>query len=135
MIKMTPVEMAKALGSGLLSFSVTHFHADFSFNERAYRENLGWLASHKVSGLFAAGGTGEFFALTPAEVDRVVRTAVEETAGSVPVIAPGGGASALAVELAKRGFTVSGAWGNGFGALARDRCQVGFASQSITTSI
>jgi 5-dehydro-4-deoxyglucarate dehydratase len=98
---MTPTEMIKALGSGLLSFPVTHFNADFSFNEKAYRENLRWLASHKVSGLFAAGGTGEFFALTPAEVDRVVRAAVEETAGSVPVIAPAGGASALAVELAK----------------------------------
>jgi 5-dehydro-4-deoxyglucarate dehydratase len=101
MSKMTPAEMAQALGSGLLSFPVTHFRDDLAFDEGAYRRNLARLAEHKVAGLFAAGGTGEFFSLTPAEVDRVLRAAVEETAGRVPVIAPAGHGTAIAVELAK----------------------------------
>jgi 5-dehydro-4-deoxyglucarate dehydratase len=101
MSKMTPAEMAQALGSGLLSFPVTHFRDDLAFDEGGYRRNLARLAEHKVAGLFAAGGTGEFFSLTPAEVDRVLRAAVEETAGRVPVIAPAGHGTAIAVELAK----------------------------------
>ncbi|MEH3118142.1 MAG: 5-dehydro-4-deoxyglucarate dehydratase [Methylorubrum populi] len=101
MARMTPAEMAKALGSGLLSFPVTHFRDDLAFDEGAYRNNLSRLADHPVAGLFAAGGTGEFFSLTPAEVDRVLRAAVEETCGRVPVIAPTGHGTAIAVELAR----------------------------------
>jgi 5-dehydro-4-deoxyglucarate dehydratase len=102
MPKMTPTEMVQALGSGLLSFPVTHFRSnDLSFDEAAYRDNLNRLAGYDVAGLFAAGGTGEFFSLTPAEIDRVVRAAVEETAGRTPVIAPTGQGTALAVELAQ----------------------------------
>ncbi len=101
MARMTPAEMAKQLGSGLLSFPVTHFHDDLSFNERAYRDNLSRLADYKVSGLFAAGGTGEFFSLTPSEIDRVLRACIEETRGRTPVIAPAGQGTALAIEMAK----------------------------------
>jgi 5-dehydro-4-deoxyglucarate dehydratase len=102
MPKMTPTEMAQALGSGLLSFPVTHFRpGDLSFDEAAYRDNLNRLAGYDVAGLFAAGGTGEFFSLTPAEIERVVSAAVEETAGRTPVIAPTGQGTALAVELAQ----------------------------------
>ncbi|WCS24851.1 5-dehydro-4-deoxyglucarate dehydratase [Methylobacterium sp. NMS14P] len=101
MASMTPAEMARVLGSGLLSFPVTHFRDDLSFDETAYRDNLGRLADYRVSGLFAAGGTGEFFSLTPAEIDRVLRAAVEETRGRTPVIAPAGQGTALAVEMAR----------------------------------
>lgn len=101
MASMTPAEMARVLGSGLLSFPVTHFRDDLTFDETAYRDNLGRLADYKVSGLFAAGGTGEFFSLTPAEIDRVLRAAVEETRGRTPVIAPAGQGTALAVEMAR----------------------------------
>ena len=68
MSKMTPQEMAQKIGSGLLSFPVTPFKADFSFDEKTYRSNMDWLCGYDVAGLFAAGGTGEFFSLTPAEV-------------------------------------------------------------------
>lgn len=94
----TPRDFARQIGSGLLSFPVTHFKADHSFDEEAYRANLNWLFSHDAAGLFAAGGTGEFFSLTPAEVDRVVRAAVAETGGRIPVIAPAGYGTAMAQE-------------------------------------
>lgn len=98
---MTPAEMATTLGAGLLSFPVTHFAADFSFDEPRYREHCNWLLQHGIAGLFAAGGTGEFFALTPQEVATVCRAAVQETRGRVPVIAGCGYGTAIAVEMAR----------------------------------
>ena len=80
MSRMTPNEMALTIGNGLLSFPVTPFDASNKFDAARYRSNLDWLCSYEVAGLFAAGGTGEFFSLTPAEVVDVVTTAVQETA-------------------------------------------------------
>ena len=91
-------ELRSALSAGLLSFPVTPFDHDYEFDETAYRSNLEWLSSYPVAGLFAAGGTGEFFSLTSAEVNRVVKVAVEQVARKVPVIAPAGGATAQAIE-------------------------------------
>jgi 5-dehydro-4-deoxyglucarate dehydratase len=101
MTKFTPREIAQTLGAGLLSFPVTHFTPDLAFDEAKYRANLDWLAEYPVAGLFAAGGTGEFFSLTGAEVNHVVKVAVEQVAGKVPVIAPAGGGTAQAIELAQ----------------------------------
>ena len=102
MSKMSPTEMAQTLAKGLLSFPVTHFDKDFRFQEGAYRDHCAWLLSFKrLTGLFAAGGTGEFFSLTPAEVDSVVTAAVKETNGKTPVIAGCGYGTATAVELAR----------------------------------
>ena len=98
--KMTPKEMAAQIGSGLLSFPVTPFKADLSFNEVQYRENLDWLCGYDVAGLFAAGGTGEFFSLTLAEVEQVVGIAVAETDGRVPVLAGAGYGTAIARDMA-----------------------------------
>ena len=97
----SPQEIARKLGSGLLSFPVTHLREDGSFDEPAYRENIGWLGQFDASGLFAAGGTGEFFSLTPAEVEQVVTAAVQEAPDGVPVIAPAGYGTAIAVEMAR----------------------------------
>jgi len=97
---MTPAEMAKQIGSGLLSFPVTHFTADHAFDAAPYREHVGWMLGHKPAGLFAAGGTGEFFNLSPTEIGTVVKAAVEEVKGAVPVIAAAGMATAIAKELA-----------------------------------
>src|SRR2546423_15466014 len=101
MSKMTPTEMAASVGGGLLSFPVTPFRPDFSFDEPRYREHCDWLLQHGVSGLFAAGGTGEFFALTPGETEVVSRAAVAATRGRVPVIAGCGYGTAIAVEMAR----------------------------------
>ena len=97
----TPSEMASALGKGLLSFPVTTFRADGSFDPKAYRDNIAWACSHGAAGLFAAGGTGEFFSLTPAEVAEVVEVAVAEVAGRLPLIAPCGYGTEMAKELAR----------------------------------
>jgi 5-dehydro-4-deoxyglucarate dehydratase len=100
MSKMTPQEMARHIGGGLLSFPVTPFKADTSFDEATYRSNMNWLCGYDVAGLFAAGGTGEFFSLTPAELAKVVAVAVDETKGRTPVLAGTGYGTAIAREIA-----------------------------------
>ncbi|MFI8992626.1 5-dehydro-4-deoxyglucarate dehydratase [Streptomyces sp. NPDC053542] len=98
----TPAELGRRLGSGLLSFPVTHFRPeDHSFDEDAYRANIARLGKYDVAGLFAAGGTGEFFSLTPAEVERVVTAAVDSAPEGTPIVAPAGYGTATAIEYAK----------------------------------
>ncbi|WP_263409956.1 5-dehydro-4-deoxyglucarate dehydratase [Terriglobus tenax] len=101
MAQMLPADLAKKTGSGLLSFPVTHFTPENTFDESAYRAHISWLLQHNPAGLFAAGGTGEFFSLTLGEYTRVVRAAVEETAGRVPVLAGCGYGTAMAIEFAQ----------------------------------
>jgi 5-dehydro-4-deoxyglucarate dehydratase len=97
----TPHELADKLKDGLLSFPVTAFDAELNVDEAAYRKHLDWQSSFDVAGLFAAGGTGEGFSLTPAESARVVRMAVEEAGRRVPVLASAGGSTAQAIQNAK----------------------------------
>ena len=101
MTLLPPADLAERLKAGLLSFPVTHFDADLQFDERRYREHLDWQAGYDVAGLFAAGGTGEGFSLTSAEIDRVVRAAVDQVNGRVPVLAPAMGGTAQSVAQAK----------------------------------
>ncbi|MEU5259830.1 5-dehydro-4-deoxyglucarate dehydratase [Amycolatopsis sp. NPDC021455] len=96
----TPTELAEQLGTGLLSFPVTHFTPDLAVDEPAYRAHVARLSEYDVAGLFAAGGTGEFFSLTAPEVGRVVRAAVQSTPMGTPILAPAGYGTAQAVELA-----------------------------------
>nr|WP_227467614.1 5-dehydro-4-deoxyglucarate dehydratase [Nocardioides lijunqiniae] len=93
--------MAAQLKSGLLSFPVTHFTDDLEVDEGGYRKHVAWLSEHPVAGLFAAGGTGEVFSLTFEETDRVVRAAVSEVNGAVPVLAPASGSTHNAIAQAK----------------------------------
>jgi 5-dehydro-4-deoxyglucarate dehydratase len=97
---MSPKELAKAIGAGLLSFPVTHFTAAFAFDEAPYREHIEWLLEHKPAGLFTAGGTGEFFSLTLEEFSAVVKAAVRQTNHRVPVVAGCGYGTAMAKEFA-----------------------------------
>lgn len=98
---MGPVDMARRLGEGLLSFPVTHFGQDGQFLEGPFRAHCARMVEHELSGLFAAGGTGEFFSLTPAEVMAVAKAAVAERKAGVPVIAGCGYGTAIATEIAR----------------------------------
>jgi len=100
---MSPEEFAKKIGAGLLSFPVTHFTDSDTFNGGAYREHIEWLLEFKPAGLFAAGGTGEFFSLTLDEFSAVVSAAVEQTNHRVPVVAGCGYGTAMAKQFARAG--------------------------------
>ena len=97
---MSQEEFAKKIGAGLLSFPVTHFNDAYEFDEAPYREHLEWLLQHRPAGLFAAGGTGEFFSLTLEEFSKVVSAAVQQTNRRVPVVAGCGYGTAMAKQFA-----------------------------------
>ncbi|RAX38564.1 5-dehydro-4-deoxyglucarate dehydratase [Rhizobium tropici] len=97
---MNPIELKKAVGSGLLSFPVTHFDQNLTFDEAKYRSHIEWLAGFDAAALFAAGGTGEFFSLNPSEIPQVVRAA-KASAGKTPIISGAGYGTSLAIEIAK----------------------------------
>jgi 5-dehydro-4-deoxyglucarate dehydratase len=90
-----------AIGSGLLAFPVTHFDAGGAFDESAYRANIRANLEHGPAALFAPGGTGEFFSLTLDEFTHVVKAAVAESGGRVPIIAGSGYGTAMAIEFAR----------------------------------
>ena len=98
---MTPAELKKIMSAGLLSFPVTDFDTAGEFRADTYIKRLQWLAPYGASALFAAGGTGEFFSLTPADYTAVVRTAVDTCRGSVPIIAGTGGPTRTAIAYAQ----------------------------------
>ncbi|GAB3242918.1 5-dehydro-4-deoxyglucarate dehydratase [Kineosporia babensis] len=100
MSRFSPTELRDALGSGLLSFPVTHTDAELNLDENGLRGHLQHLREFDATGLFAAGGTGEFFCLTPAEVERVVQISAEEVT-EVPVVGPAGYGTGIAVEMAQ----------------------------------
>src|ERR1700727_586198 len=55
MSDISPSELAKKIGQGLLSFPVTHFTKDFAFDEAPYRKHISWLLEYDPARLFAAG--------------------------------------------------------------------------------
>jgi 5-dehydro-4-deoxyglucarate dehydratase len=98
---MQPNELKTILSSGLLSFPVTDFDAQGDFRKDTYIKRLEWLAPYGASALFAAGGTGEFFSLTPNEYSDVIKTAVDTCRGKVPILAGAGGSTRAAIAYAQ----------------------------------
>lgn len=97
---MDPQQLKAALGAGLLSFPVTAFDRAGAFDETPFRGHVEWLSGFGATVLFAAGGTGEFFSLAPAEVPAVV-AAAKAAAGDTPIVSGCGYGTALAVDLAR----------------------------------
>ncbi len=97
---MDPLVVKDALGAGLLSFPVTAFGGDGAFAREPYQRHIEWLSGFGASALFAAGGTGEFFSLAPAEIPEIIRVA-KEAAGNTPIISGCGYGTVVAVEIAK----------------------------------
>lgn len=97
---MTPQEIKATLGAGLLSFPVTHFDAEGKFQAKSYQRHVEWLSSYDAPVLFAAGGTGEFFSLSPQEVPDVVRAA-KEASGKTAIVSGCGYGTEVAVDLAR----------------------------------
>ncbi|MBD9498817.1 5-dehydro-4-deoxyglucarate dehydratase [Ensifer sp. ENS01] len=97
---MNPEQIKAALGSGLLSFPVTHFDAEGRFAPDSYRAHVEWLAGYKAPVLFAAGGTGEFFSLKPDEIPGIVRAA-KDVSGDTAIVSGCGYGTEMAVDIAR----------------------------------
>ena len=98
---LSPQDLKNRMGTGLLSFPVTHFDADLAFAEAPYREHVAWLSCFDAATLFAAGGTGEYFSIGEAEFPRIIKAAVEAAEGRCPVVAGCGVNTVRAIADAK----------------------------------
>jgi len=97
---MSPEEIKAVLGTGLLSFPVTHFDQEGHFQQESYQRHVEWLSGFEAPVLFAAGGTGEFFSLSPNEVPTIVKAA-KESSGKTAIVSGCGFGTHVGVEMAK----------------------------------
>lgn len=86
---------------GVLFFPVTPFTPEGHVDVALLKEHIASRLPFSPGGIFPACGTGEFHALSLAEVSTVVRAAVEVVAGAVPVIAGAGGPLGHALDVAR----------------------------------
>ncbi|MEI4474243.1 5-dehydro-4-deoxyglucarate dehydratase [Frigidibacter sp. MR17.24] len=98
---MDPQSLKSALGSGLLSFPVTHFDAEGRFAPESYKAHVDWLSGYDAPVLFAAGGTGEFFSLTPAEIPAIVAAALDAADGRTAIVSGCGYGTEMAKDIAR----------------------------------
>ncbi|WP_420404985.1 5-dehydro-4-deoxyglucarate dehydratase [Nisaea sp.] len=98
---LSPQDLKARMGSGLLSFPVTHFDAELRFAPAPYQEHVDWLSSFDAATLFAAGGTGEYFSIGQEEYPTIIRAAVEAAGGRCPVVAGCGVNTARAIADAR----------------------------------
>src|SRR5215468_8060126 len=98
---MQPTELRQRL-QGVIGFPVTPFKADLSLNLDGLRTNLRSMLKHPLCAIVAPAGTGELYSLSPSEHLAVVKTAVDEVKGRVPVLAGTGFNPPIAAELARQ---------------------------------
>jgi 5-dehydro-4-deoxyglucarate dehydratase len=101
---MQPTELRQRL-QGVIGFPVTPFKVDLSLNLDGLRSNLRSMLKHPLCAIVAPAGTGELYSLSPAEHLAVVKTAVDEVKGRVPVLAGTGFNPPIAAELACQAAT------------------------------
>ena len=97
----SPADLIPSLGRGLLSFPITFFGGSGAFDEENYRAHVSRQGVAGAAGLFAAGGTGEFFSLTLDEYKRIVKAASDEVPDDLPLLAGVGYGTEIAVEFAR----------------------------------
>lgn len=100
-MSLTLKEIHASLQNGLLSFPVTDMNEQGQFRASTFSERVKWFLTHKVSAVFVAGGTGEFFSLSEGEYRQVVETATEAIQEKVPVISSVGRSIPEAITFAK----------------------------------
>src|SRR5271168_809172 len=72
--------------SGIYTALVTPFTSADAFDEAAFRKLIEFQIGAGISGLLVIGGSGEFVSLTPAERQRVVEVAIDQTAKRIPIL-------------------------------------------------
>jgi 5-dehydro-4-deoxyglucarate dehydratase len=87
---------------GAIAFPVTPFDENLALDSEGFRRNLRLMLQHPLAAIVVAGGTGELYSLSPGEHLALVREAVEEAGGRIPIIAGTGYNVPLGVRLAKQ---------------------------------
>lgn len=93
--------LRNGMADGVLSFPLTSFHQDGSFDPDGFRGYVAGRLAAAPGAVFPACGTGEFFSLDEDEYRQVVSITVEEAAGRLPVVAGTGYGWAQAARFAR----------------------------------
>jgi 5-dehydro-4-deoxyglucarate dehydratase len=94
-------QLRASLSDGLLSFPVTDLDENDQFKPDTYASRISWFLDHKVSSVFVAGGTGEFFSLSKSEYQQIVLVSSEVmSGGDTPLISSIGRSIPEAIEFA-----------------------------------
>lgn len=72
---------------GIITPILTPLTEDEKFNEQEFRNQINRLIKAGVSGIFALGTNGEFYAFSQEEKIKIMEVAVDEVKGRVPVYA------------------------------------------------
>lgn len=72
---------------GIIPPVITPFTSDGKFNEPVFRQIISYLIDEGVHGIFPLGTTGEFYAFSNDEIRYILKVAIDEAAGRVPVYA------------------------------------------------
>jgi 5-dehydro-4-deoxyglucarate dehydratase len=99
---MTPQRTFVSKLTGVFGFPVTPFHADLSLDLDGLARNVAEMTAFPFCAIVAAGGTGEMYSMSPAEIEQVVATSVKAANGRMPIVAGTGFNTALGVDIAQR---------------------------------
>lgn len=98
---MTTFDFRQAL-HGISGVPVTAYETDGEVDIGVTIEAYARVAKAGIHNIVAAGNTGEFYALTPAEILRVYEAAIEGVNGQAPVTAAIGRSQREALSMARR---------------------------------
>ena len=101
---LSPAQLRSRLG-GVIAFPCTPFKVDLSLDLAGFRKNLKRLAEHDLCAVVIGAGTGEIHSLTPDEHLAVVKAAVAEIGGKLPLLAGVGFSPQTAIEMARASST------------------------------
>src|SRR6202040_2228697 len=72
--------------AGMYTVMITPFDENGKIDEQGFRHNIQFQLKHKIDGIVILGTTGEAPTLTSKEKERIIRIAVEEAKGKVPIV-------------------------------------------------
>ena len=88
--------------TGVFGFPVTPFREDLSLDLEALAKNVDEMAAYPFCALVAAGGTGEMYSMSPAEIEEVIAASVKAARGRMPVVAGTGFNATIGADIARR---------------------------------
>jgi 5-dehydro-4-deoxyglucarate dehydratase len=97
---LSPAQLRARLG-GVIAFPCSPFKENLSLDLPGFRKNLRKLVDHQLCAIVVGAGTGEIHSLSPDEHTSVVKAAVEEIDGRLPVLAGVGFSPQTAIDMAK----------------------------------
>jgi 5-dehydro-4-deoxyglucarate dehydratase len=97
---LTPAHLRSRLG-GVIAFPCTPFKNKLTLDVAGFRKNIRRLIEHDLCAIVVGAGTGEIHSLTPDEHLEIVKAAIEEVRGRLPLLAGVGFSPQTAIEMTR----------------------------------